>query len=96
VYLNVAVEKRNISAVYRYNWVSERITINEQYGGEVGKGKRADIYLEGVKPVIQPIRAKNILKVVPFKEKSSFHFVALSSPKKSLFIGHASNPPYPY
>ena len=32
---------------------------------------------EGVKPVIQPIRAKNILKVVPFKEKSSFHFVVL-------------------
>jgi hypothetical protein len=46
VYLNVAVEKRNISGVYRYNWVSQRITINEQYGGEVGKGKRADIYLE--------------------------------------------------
>jgi hypothetical protein len=31
--------------------------------------------LEGVKPVIQPIRAKK--KVVPFKEKSSFHFVVL-------------------
>ena len=46
MYLNVAVEKRNISGVSRYNWVSERITINEQYGGEVGKGKRADIYLE--------------------------------------------------
>ena len=29
----------------------------------------------GVKPVIQPTRAKNI--VVPFKEKSSFHFVVL-------------------
>jgi hypothetical protein len=26
LYLNVAVEKRNISGVYRYNWVSERIT----------------------------------------------------------------------
>jgi hypothetical protein len=34
---------------------------------------RADIV---VKPVIQPIRAKNT-KVVPFKEKSSFHFVVL-------------------
>ena len=26
----------------------------------------------GVKPVIQPIRAKNIYKVVPFKEKVPF------------------------
>jgi hypothetical protein len=25
LYLNVVVEKRNISGVYRYNWVSERI-----------------------------------------------------------------------
>jgi hypothetical protein len=33
----VAVEKRNISGVQRYNWVSER---------KVGKGKRVDVYLE--------------------------------------------------
>ena len=31
----------------------------------------------GVKPVIQPIRAKNIYKSSPFLKKSSFHFVVL-------------------
>jgi hypothetical protein len=36
-----------------------------------------EVQFRGVKPVIQPIRAKNITKVVPFKEKSSFHFVVL-------------------
>ena len=46
VYLNVAFEKRNISGVQRYNWVSERFTISEKYWGEVGKEKRADVYLE--------------------------------------------------
>ena len=34
-------------------------------------------YFLGVKPVIQPIRAKDIYKSSPFKEKSSFHFVVL-------------------
>ena len=32
-------------------------------------------FVIGVKPVIQPIRAKTYTKVVPFKKKSSFHFV---------------------
>ena len=40
LYLNVAVEKRNISGVYRYNWVSERITNKQKILRRSGEGEK--------------------------------------------------------
>ena len=40
IYLNMAVEKRNISGVYRYNWVSERITNKGKILKRSGEGEK--------------------------------------------------------
>jgi hypothetical protein len=42
----VAVEKRNISGVLRYNWVSERITNKRKILRRSGEGEKGRYYLE--------------------------------------------------
>jgi hypothetical protein len=74
--LFVAVEKRNILGVWRYNWVSERITNKRKilrWSGEGGKGRclpwskeEEEAYIFGMKQVPVAKQLKLEKKGVPW------------------------------